>query len=65
MARRLVETPIEVPENFPEYGELEGKRIRLRDAAKTLSRIDMAGVLVDVPGVGKRYPWRGQDLELP
>lgn len=43
----------------PEFGELDGKPVRLVDVEDTVPVEMWPNVVVDRPGVGRVRPWRG------
>tara|TARA_Y100000034_G_scaffold89408_1_gene107570 strand:- start:197 stop:445 length:249 start_codon:yes stop_codon:yes gene_type:complete len=48
---------IEIPEGWPEHGELNGEKILLRDIGKIPSE-QWPEIVIDVEGQGKIRPWR-------
>ena len=57
----------EPTDNWPEYGDLDGKQIKLGEIDK-LPMALRTQVVVDVPGEGKIRPWRfasdGDDVRI-
>jgi hypothetical protein len=51
-----------LPYEWPATGTLEGKPVDLATVESTLPYDRWGDVVVDVPGEGKRRPWRGVPL---
>ena len=46
-------------EVWPEFGELDGRPVRLADVEETLPMKDWPNVVVEHPELGSVRPWRG------
>jgi hypothetical protein len=53
-----------LPRDWPKTGTFRGQAIDLNVARATLNGFELADVLVDLPGIGPSYPWRGSEYVI-
>lgn len=62
--RDVAPATFELPAGWPAKGEYRGQPVDIVTAVRTLTAGQLAGVVVDVPGVGRHRPFRGNDVVI-